>query len=70
MITLFSTHCPKCTQLEKRMQSKGLEYQIIDDVETMKGMGLRGSMPKIKTSEGDILEFADAWRYISMLEVK
>lgn len=70
MITLFSTHCPKCTQLEKKMQSKGLEYQVIDDVEAMKEMGLKGSMPKIKTPKGDILEFADAWKYISTQEVK
>ena len=52
------------------MQSKGLEYQIIDDIEVMKEMGLKGSMPKIKTPQGDILEFADAWKYISMQEVK
>ena len=70
MITLFSTHCPKCTQLEKKMQSKGIEYQIIDDIEAMKEMGLKDSMPKIKTPQGDILEFADAWKYISMQEVK
>ena len=70
MITLFSTHCPKCTQLEKKMQSKGIEYQIIDDIEAMKEMGLKGSMPKIKTPQGDTLEFADAWKYISMQEVK
>ena len=70
MITLFSTHCPKCTQLEKKMQLKGIEYQIIDDIEAMKEMGLKGSMPKIKTPQGDILEFADAWKYISMQEVK
>jgi hypothetical protein len=33
MITLYSTGCPKCKVLEKKLTDKGLEFTIISDVE-------------------------------------
>ena len=31
MITLYSTHCPKCNMLEGLMKKKGMEFDLVDD---------------------------------------
>ena len=38
-ITLFSTHCPKCNVLEKKLQQKNISYEEVNDVEIMKEKG-------------------------------
>lgn len=38
-ITLYSTHCPKCNVLEKKLKIKNIEYEEINDIETMKEKG-------------------------------
>lgn len=30
-IKLYTTHCPRCNVLEKKLDSKGINYQKIDD---------------------------------------
>ena len=38
-VVLFSTHCPKCNVLEKKLKVKNIEYEEINDVEIMKEKG-------------------------------
>ena len=38
-ITLYSTHCPKCSVLEKKLKTKNIEYEEINDIEIMKEKG-------------------------------
>ena len=33
MITLYSTHCPKCNILEGLMKKKGMEFNLVDNQE-------------------------------------
>ena len=33
MITLYSTHCPKCKVIEKKLEQLNKEYNIIDDLD-------------------------------------
>ena len=35
MITLFSTNCPKCKVLEKKLNDKNIEYKIETDIDKM-----------------------------------
>ena len=35
MVILYSTHCPKCQVLEKKLRDKGIEFKIETDVEIM-----------------------------------
>lgn len=39
MIILYSTHCPRCSVLEKKLKSKNINYQEINDVNTMRIKG-------------------------------
>lgn len=38
-ITLYSTHCPKCNVLEKKLKMRNLEYEEVNDVEIMREKG-------------------------------
>ena len=35
-VVLFSTHCPRCNVLEKKLQQKNISYEEVNDVEIMK----------------------------------
>lgn len=35
-IILYSTHCPKCDVLEKKLKQKNILYEEVNDIEIMK----------------------------------
>ena len=39
-IKLYSTGCPKCTILQKKLDNKNIEYTKITEVEIMKELGI------------------------------
>ena len=38
-VVLYSTHCPRCNVLEKKLKQKNIDYREVNDVETMKEKG-------------------------------
>lgn len=69
-MTLFSTHCPKCNILNKKMQEKNLEYEVIDDVNKMIELGIRSApVLMIEDDNGEIqkLTYFDAVKYINQI---
>lgn len=38
-IILYSTHCPKCNVLEKKLNQKNISYEEVNDIEIMKDKG-------------------------------
>ena len=40
MITLYSTHCPRCKVIMKKLEAKGLEYEEVTSIEQMKALGI------------------------------
>lgn len=38
-VILYSTHCPKCNVLEKKLKQKNISYKEINDIEIMKEKG-------------------------------
>lgn len=38
-VILYSTHCPKCNVLEKKLKQKNIPYEEINDIEIMKEKG-------------------------------
>ena len=38
-VVLYSTHCPKCCVLEKKLKSKNIVYEEVNDTEIMKEKG-------------------------------
>ena len=66
-ITLYTVHCPKCRQLEKRLNERGIKYEICTDINTMKSLGIM-SAPYLQVND-ELMDFTKAWRWASTQEV-
>lgn len=61
-IILFSTHCPRCLVLTKKLQAAGIQYNEINDIEIMKEKGFKEA-PKLEVN-GVIMDFKEAVDWI------
>lgn len=64
-ITLFSTKCPRCVVLEKKLKTKNIEYEEINDVEIMKEKGYL-TVPILEV-DGESMDFKRASDWINTL---
>lgn len=62
MITLYTTHCPRCNILAIKLDEAGIQYEINEDVDEMINLGLH-SAPALKVDE-KVLNFTEAIHWI------
>ena len=62
MITLYSTHCPQCTLLERQLKEHRIKYEICDDVAKMISLGFTHA--PILDVDGTQMNFANALKWI------
>ena len=62
-ITLYTTHCPKCSVLAKKLEQKGISYTECVDVDTMQSMGIT-AVPVLKV-DNNIMNFSEANAWIN-----
>lgn len=62
-IILYSTHCPKCKILEKKLSSKNINYEEVDDVDKMLNMGIKEA-PMLSVDNA-LYGFSDAVRWVN-----
>ena len=67
-IIMYSTHCPRCNVLAKKLQQKNIEYTTIDDVEIMTNLGFL-NVPILVVNGGAPMEFKEANDWVNSLEV-
>lgn len=60
---LYTIGCPKCKVLEKKLQTKGIEFDICDDKELMIEKGF-SEMPMLEV-DGVVIAFKDAVDFIN-----
>lgn len=65
-IIFYSTHCPRCRVLEMKLKQKNIHYTEENDVEKMLSLNIK-SAPALGVN-GDILNFAEAVRWLNSLE--
>lgn len=65
-VTLYSTGCPKCVILEKKMNQKNIKYDTVSDVDLMQEKGFM-TLPMVEI-DGDIYDFKAAIDFINNLE--
>ena len=65
-ITLFSTHCPRCIVLEKKLKQKGIDYDEVNDVSIMEEKGFL-SVPVLEV-DGKTMDFKEANDWINKLD--
>lgn len=65
-VTLYSTHCPRCIIIEKKLKARNVEYKEVNDVEAMKKKGFT-AVPILEV-DGDIMDFKSANDWLNSLE--
>lgn len=66
MITLYTTHCPKCNILKKKLNEKHIEFTECEDVQEMLKLGMR-SAPHLKV-EDKLYDFKEANEWLNGVE--
>lgn len=67
-IVLYSTGCPRCTVLKSKLNSKHIAFDEVNDVDQMEQIGI-STVPWLSVN-GELLEFADAVRWVNMQGVR
>ena len=64
-VILYSTNCPMCNVLEKKLRHKDIAFDEINDVEVMRSKGFL-SAPMLEV-DGNIMNFKEAIDWINSL---
>lgn len=65
-VILYSTHCPRCNVLTKKLEQKNIAYEEINDIEIMKEKGYL-TVPVLEV-DGVSLDFKTASDWINSRE--
>lgn len=66
MVRLYTTHCPKCEVLRKKLDAAGIEYELCDDNQEIMEFCIEWeytTVPILVTDTG-AFEFADAIKWV------
>lgn len=63
MVTLYSTHCPKCVILEKKLQLNDIDFDVVTDVDLMEQKGFM-SLPVLEV-DGEEMDFGKAIKWVN-----
>lgn len=66
-VTLYSTDCPKCKVLEKKLDNNGVTYETEKDIDKMLEKGFV-SAPMLEV-DGVVMNFKEGIEWINNLEV-
>jgi hypothetical protein len=64
-LVLFSTGCPKCTILKKKLDSKNIKYEVTDNLEPLVENHIMSIPVLYKRSEDKYMTFADAVAFVN-----
>ena len=63
MIKLYSTKCPKCIVLEKKLSQKGINFELVEDATIMIEKGFM-SAPVLEVN-GQVMNFMEANKWVN-----
>ena len=67
-ITIYTTHCPRCEVLKKKLEQKGITwYNEIGSMEIMNNLGIK-SVPMMSINDGKLMNFGEAIKWINSVE--
>lgn len=64
MVTLYSTGCPRCSVLKKKLTDAGVQYKEVTDVNEMLDRGISHA-PQLLV-DGDLLDFSEAIKWLRL----
>lgn len=62
-VILYSTHCPKCNVLAKKLKDSNIDYVEVTDVEVMSDKGFM-TVPMLEV-DGIVMDFITANNWIN-----
>lgn len=62
-IILYSTGCPKCSVLKKKLDATNIQYTINNSIDDMTNLGI--SQVPVLSVDGVLLDFANANQWIN-----
>ena len=62
-VILYSTGCPKCNILKKKLADAKIDYKVIEDVGVMVSKGLK-EVPWLEV-DGNLMNFVDSSKWIN-----
>ena len=62
-VKLYSTHCPKCIVLEKKLNQKNISFKEINDIDVMTAKGFMQA-PMLEV-DGEVMDFKQANDWIN-----
>lgn len=62
-VVLYTTHCPKCSILEKKLHDKNIEYTEVCDVDKIISMGI-DTVPVLSV-DGVMKNFSEANKWVN-----
>lgn len=69
MIVAYSTNCPKCKILKKKLESSGLEYEFIEDEEEVLRVAREHNILEAPFTiiDGEVLNFSQTIKALQTL---
>lgn len=67
MIVYSSSTCPKCKVLKTKLDKAGIEYQVNENIEDAKALGIK-TLPYVQLADGTLLDFGKAIAFIRDVE--
>ena len=62
-VILYSTGCPKCNILKKKLADAKIDYKVVEDVDVMVSKGLK-DVPWLEV-DGNLMNFVDSSKWIN-----
>lgn len=62
-VILYSTGCPKCSVIKKKLDAKDIEYTENNDVDAMVALGI--SQVPVLSVDGELLSFVEANQWVN-----
>lgn len=62
MVTLYTTHCPKCRVLERQFDKMGVNYTLSEDTDKLVRAGYQMA-PMVELEDGTFLNFKEAFAW-------
>ena len=59
----YSTGCPKCNILKKKLADAKIDYKVVEDVDVMVSKGLK-EVPWLEV-DGNLMNFVDSSKWIN-----
>jgi hypothetical protein len=67
-ITVYTIHCPACNILEKKLTSKNIPYNIVENEDILRELEIE-TFPMMSINNGRLLTYKEAREWVDSQEV-